>query len=297
MKLDQLQYFVETARRQHIGQAARFLNISPSAISHSISSLEEEFGQVLFEKLGRQIKLTHHGKMLLDRADFLLTEVGRIKEELSSSEVELKGHYRIAATHSLCTSFLTPSWMSIQKEHPGLTASLMSIKSGDVLARVNAGEVDLGFCLSPNSNPNIEQEILYEGKLLIAFGKKHPFFKNPSVEDLNLHPYIAAITAQGMDNCENHPAFQKLRINPKVVNLFDNYDTAIAMLKVSNAWSLLPEFVIKQNEAHVKAFVPRGWEANYRIAAIWPKYRIRTTALDQVVDKVSLMLKNLVAGK
>ncbi len=56
MTLDQLQYFVEAARRQHIGQAARFLNISPSAISHSIAALEEEFGQSLFEKQGRQIR-------------------------------------------------------------------------------------------------------------------------------------------------------------------------------------------------------------------------------------------------
>src|SRR5436190_23187236 len=111
MKFDQLQYFVEAARRQHIGQAALFLHISPSAISHSITALEEEFGKRLFEKHGRQIKLTPHGKLLLDRAEFLLTEAHRVREELSSDQLEMRGHYRIAATHTLCSEFLTPTWM------------------------------------------------------------------------------------------------------------------------------------------------------------------------------------------
>ena len=169
MKLDQLQYFVETAKRQHIGLAAKFLNISPSAISHSISALEEEFGQLLFEKQGRQIKLTHHGKILLDRAEFLLAEVGRIGQELSSSKIELSGHYRIAATHLISSHVLTPVWMSIQAKHPSLRATLMSLKSGDVLSQVSAGEVDIGFCLSPYSGPNIEREVIHKGILLIAF--------------------------------------------------------------------------------------------------------------------------------
>ena len=138
MKFDQLQYFVETARRQHIGQAARFLNISPSAISHSIAALEDEFGRALFEKMGRQIKLTQHGKLLLDRAEFLLTEAGRIREELASEQSTMRGHYRMAATHTLCSEFLTPVWMSIQEEHPALTATLQTLRSGEVLARVGS---------------------------------------------------------------------------------------------------------------------------------------------------------------
>ena len=147
MKLDQLEYFVATARRQHIGQAAIFLNISPSAISHSITALEEELGKRLFEKQGRQIKLTTHGKLLLDRAEFLLNEAERIREDLSSEEVTLRGHYRIAATHWICSEIITPTWLSIQKSNPGLTASLISMRSSEVVAMATSGEIDLGFCL------------------------------------------------------------------------------------------------------------------------------------------------------
>jgi DNA-binding transcriptional LysR family regulator len=291
MKLDQLQYFVETARRQHIGQAARFLAISPSAISHSIAALEEEFGQVLFEKQGRQIKLTHHGKLLLDRAEFLLSEVGRIKDELSSEELELRGHYRVAATHLLCSEYLTPTWMKLQQDNPGLSATLLSLRSGDVLARVGSGEIDLGFCISPNAGPNMEQEILHEGKLLICFGKKHPFAKDKRIEDLNGYPAIAALGAQGIDNCENHPSLQKLRVTQRISNLFDSYDVALKALRFNTVWALLPDFIAHSNQQHIETFVPRGWESPYRIAAIWPKYRIRTPALDQLVEAFKEQIK------
>ncbi len=291
MKFDQLQYFIETARRQHIGQAARFLNISPSAISHSIAALEEEFGKALFEKQGRQIKLTPHGKLLLDRAEFLMTEISHIRDELSSDQLEMRGHYRIAATHVLCSEFLTPTWMGIQKEHSALTATLHSLRSGEVLSRVNSGEVDLGICFSPQSGPNHEQELLYQGKLVLCFGKKHPFLKDRRAEDLSRYPSIAALSAQGIDNCEDHPAFQKLGIKPKIVNLFDSYDVAIEALKSNAIWTLIPEFIAYSHRTEIETYIPRGWDADYKISAVWSKFRIRTRALDLVIERVAERIK------
>lgn len=294
MKFDQLQYFVETARRQHIGQAARALHISPSAISHSITALEEELGKPLFEKQGRQIRLTHHGKLLLDRAEFLLAEAERVREEVAGDAVELRGHYRIAATTVLSSEFLTPVWLGIQDRHPALSATLHSVKSGEVLARVDAGEIDLGFCLSPHSGHQHEQEVLHEGRLVFAFGKRHPFLTDKRVETLGRFPSMAAMGAPGIENCENHPSFRKLGLNTKTSNLFDSYDVAIAALRTQKVWTLLPDFLAERFRGEFETFVPKGWDAPYRVVAVWPKYRIRTHALDLLVEEVKAAL---VAGK
>lgn len=290
MKLDQLHYFVETAKRQHIGQAANFLHISPSAISHSITALEEELGKPLFIKQGRQIKLTTHGKILLDRAEFILAEVNRLHEELTLGQLKMKGHYRIAATHTLCSELLTPIWMEMQKEHPDLTATLHSLRSGEVLSRVNAGEVDLGFCFCPHSSPNHEQEILHRGKLVFCFGKKHPFLKERRFKDIASYPSIAAQASQGIENCENHPEFQKFNIRPKVVNLFDSHDVAISALKSNAVWALLPDFMTYNNN-EIETYLPRGWDAGYQITAIWPKHQIRTQALDCIIERMKQQIK------
>lgn len=291
MKLDQLQYFVETARRQHIGQAATYLNISPSAISHSIAALEEEFGKVLFEKQGRQIKLTHNGKLLLDRAEFILSEVVRIQEDLSTGQTIQRGHYRIAATHLIASEFLTPAWFEIQSKHSSLTGTLHSMKSGEVISKVVSGEIDLGFCFSPHSGTNHEQELIHTGQLVLSFGKKHPFLKDKKIEELSRFPCTSALAAQGIDNCENHPIFRKLKITQKITNLFDSYDIAIEALKSNTTWTLLPDFLAYKHRNEIETYIPKNWEAEYKLAAVWPKYRIRTSALDQTTQLVSENIK------
>ncbi len=286
MKFDQLLYFVETARRQHIGQASRFLNISASAISHSISALEDELGKKLFEKKGRQIKLTQAGKQLFERAEGLLSDVQSLKDEISSDQKEFRGHYRIAATHLLSSKYLTSAWMSIQANNHSLTGTLQSLRSGEILTKVNSGELDLGFCFSPHTGPNHEQELIHTGELLICCGKKHPFLKEKNAANLSKYPAIAALSTQGIENCENHPSLQKLNIQQKVINLFDSYEVAIEALKTNTVWTLLPDFIANKYEQEIVTYIPKGWSADYTISAVWPRYRFRTPVLDLLVHKM-----------
>lgn len=291
MKFDQLHYFVETAKRQHVGQAANFLNISPSAISHSITALEAELGTPLFVKHGRQIKLTSHGKILLDRAELLLAEVDRIRDELSSDQLKMRGHYRIAATHVLCSEFVTPTWMDIQKSHPNLTAVLSSLRSGEVLAKINAREIDLGICFCPQSDPNHEQEVIHTGRLVFCFGKQHPFLSNRRVKDLELYPSIVALAAQGIVNCEHHHGFQKLQIQPKIINRFDSYDVAIRAIKSNTVWALLPDFLAYNHSNEIETYTPEDWDFDYTVAAIWPKDYRCSPALNRLIEKMRQSLR------
>ena len=82
MKIEQMRYFVETAKQQHIRKASKIVATSPSNISHAISQLEEEFGRKLFTKKGRRILLTAHGKFLQERVEALLHDMDAIKQEI-----------------------------------------------------------------------------------------------------------------------------------------------------------------------------------------------------------------------
>ena len=63
MEIKQLKYFVEVARREHISEATLELNIAQSAISRQITLLEQELQVTLFNRQGRNIHLTSHGKL------------------------------------------------------------------------------------------------------------------------------------------------------------------------------------------------------------------------------------------
>ena len=74
MEIKQLRYFVEVARREHISEAALELNIAQSAISRQINLLEK-LQVPLFDRQGRNIYLTSHGKALLTQTTHILEQL------------------------------------------------------------------------------------------------------------------------------------------------------------------------------------------------------------------------------
>jgi DNA-binding transcriptional LysR family regulator len=106
---------------------------------------------------------------------------------------------------------------------------------------------------------------------------------------------MTAQAVQGIENCENHPAFQQFNIKPKIINLFDSYDVAIRAIQSNHVWALLPDFLAYRFQTEIETYVPRGWDADYTIAAIWPNYHIRTQALDCIIKKMEALIKETVS--
>src|SRR4051812_49213953 len=99
MKLDQLVYFFETAKFEHLGKASKALHICPSAISHSIQMLEEELDCELFENHGKHIRLTSQGQKMAKHAESVIGKLREIKEQMTSADPALwNGTYRLAVT-------------------------------------------------------------------------------------------------------------------------------------------------------------------------------------------------------
>ena len=68
-----LRYFREVAREGHLTRAAERVNLSQSALSLQIRTLEDRLGHPLFERKGRQLVLTEVGRIALDYADRIFT--------------------------------------------------------------------------------------------------------------------------------------------------------------------------------------------------------------------------------
>lgn len=291
MKLHQLLYFLETAKHEHVGKAAKILAISPSAISHAISSLEDELGRQLFLKQGKNIHLTNHGKILCERVSRVLNDVEAIKEEIMSDQVELQGTYKIAGSHLLCPSVLAPIWIGIQKENPRLIGEIFTLKSADVFQGVVSGEFDLGLCFSPQSSPYVKFQNLYEGQLVLSVRKQHPLLKmkDPArIRAVSSYPATLPKAHHGIENCQSHPVFDQFGIVPSVDLVFDNYEVAAKKVAMSDGWALLPDWITKR--AGLSAIVPEGWSAPVQIAVLWPSNRVLTRVMKQLISALAVEL-------
>ena len=82
MNLNHLSYFRVLAKLEHYTQAAEELSITQPSLSHAMSTLEKDLGTYLFEKQGRNIKLTKYGKIYFEYVDRALSELEKGEKKI-----------------------------------------------------------------------------------------------------------------------------------------------------------------------------------------------------------------------
>ena len=83
MELHQLRYFIRAAELLHFTRAAESLYVSQPTLSSHIQQLEKELGCPLFDRVGRRVRLTEAGQLLLDHARKAIREVDVSKEAVA----------------------------------------------------------------------------------------------------------------------------------------------------------------------------------------------------------------------
>ena len=100
MNTDYLRYFSTLAELQHYGNAAKELNISQPGLSHAIHSLEKDYGLPLFEKTGRNVRLSPYGLEIKKYIDVILNNLDELEQTISDFHREDK-IIRIASVYPL----------------------------------------------------------------------------------------------------------------------------------------------------------------------------------------------------
>ncbi len=113
-QLNQVRGFEAAARLGSFKAAGEELNLSPTAISHQISNLEEKLGVLLFERKTRAVTLTHEGTKLAEAVYQALQRIAATIEEISFTKSVL----RVSTTTSFASLWLVPNLEDFQKQYP-----------------------------------------------------------------------------------------------------------------------------------------------------------------------------------
>ncbi len=99
-----LRYFREVARAGNLTRTAERMNLSQSALSSQIRTLEERLGHPLFDRVGRQLVLTEVGRIALDYADRIFSTGEELIATLERSRAET-APLRVGALSTLSRNF------------------------------------------------------------------------------------------------------------------------------------------------------------------------------------------------
>ncbi|GFO53717.1 transcriptional regulator [Geomonas sp. Red276] len=148
MSLRNLQILTAVARKGSFAAAADYLGLTQSAISLQVKNLEEELGVQLFERNGRSPKLNASGRLVVERAEEILSLYEGIKGELSPAN-RIGGVLTLGVVPTVLTGPLPSVLGRLRREHENLHVRLVSGLSADLFRKVEDGELDAALTTEP----------------------------------------------------------------------------------------------------------------------------------------------------
>ena len=144
MDWDKLKIFHAVAEASSFTKAATILNLSQSAISRQIQSLEHELKIKLFERHARGLVLTDNGKYLFQTAHEVIAKLKDVEATFSDEKDKLKGKLTVTTVVSFGTTWLTPRIKEFMDLHPEIEVELifddreldLSTRQADVAIRM-----------------------------------------------------------------------------------------------------------------------------------------------------------------
>lgn len=159
MDLRTLRYFVEIARQKSFTLAAQKLFVTQPTLSRQIAELEDELGQVLFDRSTRHIKLTEKGLYFYRQAQSILDLVEKTKLETMSTD-DLQGELNVAAGETHAMTLVAEVLEAFQREHPRVRINLVSANGVDAAADVRVGICDFAVIIRPADLDDLDYLVL-----------------------------------------------------------------------------------------------------------------------------------------
>ncbi|MDT1062478.1 LysR family transcriptional regulator [Paracoccus sp. CPCC 101403] len=186
MTLDQLRIFAAVAEREHVTQAAAFLNLTQSAVSAAISALEERHAVRLFDRVGRRIVLTDAGRSFLVEARAMLGRAEQAERLLADLAGLKRGTLRLAASQTVANYWLPPIMHRFHCTYPGFELQLSIGNTAEVAQMVHEASADLGFVEGDIEDASLSIHPLPGDQLSLVVAPGHPWVAQPPVTALDL---------------------------------------------------------------------------------------------------------------
>jgi len=243
---ESLKAFVAVAQNRSFSLAAESLHITQPAVSKRIASLEQKLDHILFDRLGRDIKLTEAGEKLLPRAEYILNTMRDTERNIRELSGEISGTLRVATSHHIGLHHLPPVLHAFTSRHKHVNLQFEFLDSEQAHERVAHGDCELAIVtLAPKTRQPLIAESIWVDPLVFVASYKHPIISQLDVtlKDLSplpsILPDLNTFTGRLVKNC-----FDKANVALQQ-NMTTNYlETIKMMVSVGLGWSVLPRTMV-----------------------------------------------------
>jgi DNA-binding transcriptional LysR family regulator len=243
VEIGQIEAFLAVGTFGGFRRAAEALRLTQPAVSARIRALEDSLGVSLFER-GSELGLSPAGRALRPQAEQLLRAVALARQAVHDLRPAAGGAVQIAAALSICTYLLPDVLKRFRAAHPGVTITVRSGHSKEVLDMVLRGEAELGLARSLH-HPDVETLSLRDDPLILmaapaAWPRRT---RGLRLQELADQPLIF-FDRGSSDWTLTHGLFRAAGLVPNVVMEVETIETAKRMVERGLGLTLLPHLAV-----------------------------------------------------
>lgn len=288
LDLHRLRLLREVHDRGTVHGAARALGYTPSAVSQQLSVLEREAGTPLLERVGRNVRLTAAGHVLVRHAAILLEGVEAAEAELASVAAgRVAGVVRIASFQSAFLRIVAPAVRALAVTHPNIRVEATEGEVEQAVPALRLQQLDLVVGDEYDGLPrpvhaDLQREPLLRERIRVVLPEDHPEAKADRVQISHLAdiPWAACQPGTGHREMQVRVCREYGGFEPDLRYSSDDFLILLELVRTTGAAALLPDLVLRHGTPGV--VVRRPAEADVGRAVYLLTRRARTPPVDAV---------------
>ena len=286
--LKQLRYFEALARCGHFGHAAETLSISQPALSVQIKELEDTLGTAVFDRSGRQIKLTGFGEDFAIRVRDILARVDDLSDLARAAQDRLAGRFRLGVIPTIAPYLLPALMRALGLSHPELDIQVRETLTQNLLSGLTSGQLEAAIVALPVSEPHLHEEPLFSENFLLvrpAWDADKPV-PDPSL----LREMRLLLLEEGHCFRDQALSFCSASRRPREMLDGSSLSTLVQMVAAGIGVTLIPEMAlpVETRSADVAVSAFSGKQPARTIGMIWRK----SNPLSRQLKDIAMTVQN-----
>jgi DNA-binding transcriptional LysR family regulator len=199
MNLQQLKVFHVAATHGSFTRAAEALCLTQPGVSKHIRDLEEYYGVRLFDRLGRRVVLTQAGETVFAKTSVIFPLIDVLKEEMDDLRGLDRGSLTVGASVTAGIYLLPAMIGRFHSRYPLVTVSLDIGLNRQIVEKLLAGEVDIGFLGAPAGDDRLISVPFLKDEMALAVPAGHEWALRTEVDphELSGQPFLLSREGSG----------------------------------------------------------------------------------------------------
>ena len=178
MQIESLKVFYDLAETESFTKAAQINEVTQSAVSQQISSLERLFKSLLVERSKKKFRMTREGQVLYDYSKQVIATYDALHSKLQEIKDIISGTIRVATIYSIGLHHLPPYLKKFLESYPTVNVHVEYRHAKQVYEDVLSNVVDLGLVAYPMRGSKLEICPLGKDPLVLICHPQHPLAKH-----------------------------------------------------------------------------------------------------------------------